>query len=1111
MEARRNTRQSLRISQHLFVQRRRLIDRLDSENQRRLVLILGQAAQGKTTLAAVFTRQSRIPTAWLNLRAFHSDAQILYSSMLETIARLRKRARKGDLGLLPTSELSPREHLSLYREWVQAAFKTAPIPIRIVMDGLDHFPPESTAFEFLQVLLDDAPDGVTFLMLSRTSPHLEIERMRLNQQAAVIENRELAFTLRETQAFFSKHGISLSKDLLQEIQQATEGWVGGLKLVSEALMGLQAEEKKDFIHKSLPREFKMRSFKYLGEQIFDRQPDGVRDLLIKASLLDVVDPSFLNEFLDRGDAESILGQLIERNLFVCPVHDDTETVKLRFHRVFRDFLLSRFHALHPPDAERYWLRRAAGIYEYRGDLKNAINYSIKAGDHAGAARLIESVGLKLLQSNRIGDLSRWLHCLPPEHMDDNPWLLLFLTLSRRYSHAAANILCLQRALSLFEERGDLRGQMLALAHLIEASIMCDGSAFPVAQLVSAGEALLRSMAADDYPYERAVLRLQLGFAQRIRIGNPGKGFASCQTAYLIGKQLRDERLQFHALCHALEALTLLGESALAEEIREKAERLKRKHQCPEMESIFLLHTSLLTLFRGEAERACSLIQKARDTAEENGLIYLYPVTRMYSLLIGVHLRRHEEVDSLGAQLLETCSAMGQLFINGVVSFILGLNAYWRGDYGPAREWAARSELLMSSTRCGSPYHLNAIRVLTGMLQYHVDDETRGKGELCRSVTYFDEIRCHHLRCEARVAMGLNQWKVGDHDEARRCLNEAIEMWRANECRCFLIIKPEDAARACAVALDLELETAEEWTPPFSKAQMSRCFDSELDSGLKHSGGSVGQKVRRLKAAIHRSKKPGIRIRTLGHFQVFAGETELSMESRHWGGAVPKNLLKCMLALGPRKIPWERLAEELWPGIDRVHGERRLKINLHRLRKTLEPDLDPAFGSSYVSFEERRISLDREFCHVDLEEFLSLIEKGRKAEMAGSTREAAALYQQTIQIYDGPFLPEDLYTRSVSERRMELQNRYLEVLHRLSCLFEQEGRLKSAADLLKKVLQVDPLDDQACRRVMTLFSAMGLRNQALRTFEGYRERLAAEMAAEPDDTMSAIYNKILEEA
>jgi len=71
MDATRNNHKSLQPWQPRFVQRRRLIDRLESESHKRLILILGQAAQGKTTLAAVFTRHSRIPTAWLSLRASH--------------------------------------------------------------------------------------------------------------------------------------------------------------------------------------------------------------------------------------------------------------------------------------------------------------------------------------------------------------------------------------------------------------------------------------------------------------------------------------------------------------------------------------------------------------------------------------------------------------------------------------------------------------------------------------------------------------------------------------------------------------------------------------------------------------------------------------------------------------------------------------------------------------------------------------------------------------------------------------------------------------------------------------------------------------------------------
>lgn len=53
--------------------RPRLLDLLEKNKDKKLILILGQAAQGKTTLAASYVKTSKIPTAWLNLDQPDSD------------------------------------------------------------------------------------------------------------------------------------------------------------------------------------------------------------------------------------------------------------------------------------------------------------------------------------------------------------------------------------------------------------------------------------------------------------------------------------------------------------------------------------------------------------------------------------------------------------------------------------------------------------------------------------------------------------------------------------------------------------------------------------------------------------------------------------------------------------------------------------------------------------------------------------------------------------------------------------------------------------------------------------------------------------------------------
>ena len=57
-----------------IVERNRLIQQLDSAVGRRLALITGQAAQGKTTLAASYLAACGTPAAWIHLEERDSDA-----------------------------------------------------------------------------------------------------------------------------------------------------------------------------------------------------------------------------------------------------------------------------------------------------------------------------------------------------------------------------------------------------------------------------------------------------------------------------------------------------------------------------------------------------------------------------------------------------------------------------------------------------------------------------------------------------------------------------------------------------------------------------------------------------------------------------------------------------------------------------------------------------------------------------------------------------------------------------------------------------------------------------------------------------------------------------
>jgi DNA-binding SARP family transcriptional activator len=202
-------------------------------------------------------------------------------------------------------------------------------------------------------------------------------------------------------------------------------------------------------------------------------------------------------------------------------------------------------------------------------------------------------------------------------------------------------------------------------------------------------------------------------------------------------------------------------------------------------------------------------------------------------------------------------------------------------------------------------------------------------------------------------------------------------------------------------------------------------------------------------------------------------------------------------------------EDLWPEASPDLTEKNFKVNLHRLRKTLEPALDKTFGSSYVHLKANLVSLDATLCQVDLDEFLALCKEGEKKEEGGDPKAAISLYHQAAELYSGDFLAEELYHPWVEAKREELRGRWLDLLYRLAKLYEERGSLLKAIDCFKRVVQADPLAEPAYRRLMQLYAQRGMRNAALRIYEDCKQSLHETLNAEPEDATTAIYRKILE--
>jgi ATP/maltotriose-dependent transcriptional regulator MalT len=89
------------------VHRPRLFDRLSAYADARVTLILGQAAQGKSVLAATWLLASQRPFAWINLDDGDSDPGGFFLSLVQALAPHLTETDLAYLTALPSVSVDP--------------------------------------------------------------------------------------------------------------------------------------------------------------------------------------------------------------------------------------------------------------------------------------------------------------------------------------------------------------------------------------------------------------------------------------------------------------------------------------------------------------------------------------------------------------------------------------------------------------------------------------------------------------------------------------------------------------------------------------------------------------------------------------------------------------------------------------------------------------------------------------------------------------------------------------------------------------------------------------------------------------------------------------------
>ena len=176
--------------------RPRLFALLDEAAKRPIVWVCAAPGAGKTTLVASYLEARRLRHLWYQYDAGDADTATFVHYL-----RVAAEPLAGKAAELPRFTPEPRQDLARFaRTFFRELFSALPHPCVVVFDNFhepDTVPEQRTAFA---QALDEVPEGITVVVISRADPPPEFARLLASGRIARIDESELRCTEDEAQA-----------------------------------------------------------------------------------------------------------------------------------------------------------------------------------------------------------------------------------------------------------------------------------------------------------------------------------------------------------------------------------------------------------------------------------------------------------------------------------------------------------------------------------------------------------------------------------------------------------------------------------------------------------------------------------------------------------------------------------------------------------------------------------------------------------------------------------------------------------------------------------------------------------------------------------------------
>lgn len=1041
-----------------LLSRSRLVDFLHQNIERKLILVSASAGYGKTSLLVDFAHDTPLPVCWYSLDSNDNDPRLFLEYLIASLRRKFPEFGSRTTQLLAESGVDQNPDL-IVGSLVTEIHENIPEYFVLVLDDYQLVEESVGVNRILDSLLRLLPENAHIILSGRILPkHLTLTRLAARQEIAGLGMNELKFSAAEIRALVKQnYQVALTEPVAEELAEKAEGWITGILLTTQSLWkGLfQDLVRVPGSHGQL--------FGYLASEVLTQQSEELQSFLLGSSILNQMNAETCNRVLLIQNAEMLLAQLEEKNLFITRMGDDESWY--RYHHLFQDFLATR---LQETDQARWQElhQRAAELFESSHEWDESISHYLQVKSYAKIAQLVEQVAKETFNAGHWSTLAKWIDALPEAVLDDHPelinWRARILADSGELDRA---LKLYKRTLEYYEKTGDREG---------------------------VGKILVR---------QAICLRFQGNYEQSIEYCNRALTFLSERSVKIISEAHRTIGI----------SNALLGDWQKC--IDELQSALSFYDPDIDHTDIALIHQDLGVALRTIGDQNA---QTHFQTALEHWQLANNSVGLANTLnSIGISYHRQGNYPQAVEQLQRAQSEAhhsGLLRIEAHALASLGDVYRDQSLLTPAQDAYRAAFEIGRQINEGFivTYTLCALGELLGLA-----GESETAGELLASaLKQAENHRSNYEMGLAKTAAGIFNCEKGKFALAETELNRAVELLELGGAK-------RDSARA-----HLHLARTNLLRRNFSKAKKNLLVTAALGRHLQEDQFVVGdgrRVVPVLKYAVSKnigngyfagalkkiqaipSKQPGtekrngttamtVKAYALGTARVQIGEKEI--RTTEWGSNSAKELFFLLLA-NPQGLRKEEILEKLWRDTSAAKASAIFHSTSHRARRALGFDCI-VYGNGVYA-----LNADTELWD-DVSQFNHLMDRALHSD---SEHERALHYQKAITLYQGDYF-EDSYNDWCLPIRTLLQSKYLDALYALANYQSQNSQSGDALGLYRKILVKDPLREEVYREMMSIQTKMGDRSGALKTYEQCAAILKKELMLEPSEETHDLYRLIL---